>query len=49
MILKNGITLHGRIRKYTDTDIFLEDMIARRHTIRLTDVEEIVLDQESPY
>ena len=49
LILKNRVTLHGRIRSYTDREIFLEDMVARLHTIRLTDLEEIVLDQVSPY
>ncbi len=49
LILKNGAVLHGRVRRYTEREIFLEDMVTRLHTIRLADLEEIVLDQASPY
>ena len=49
LILKNRVALHGKIRRYTDSEIFLEDMVARWHTIHLVDLEEIVFDQASPY
>jgi small nuclear ribonucleoprotein (snRNP)-like protein len=49
MILKNGVTLHGRISGFDPSSLVLEDVLQRKHTIRLADVEEIVLDQVNPY
>ncbi len=49
MILKNGVTLHGIILSYHASALVLKDSIQRKHTVKLIDIEEIVLDKASPY
>jgi sRNA-binding regulator protein Hfq len=47
VILKNGVTLHGRINRFDSSTLLLKDLLGRPHTIRLADVEEVVLDKVS--
>ena len=47
MILKNGVTLHGKILGYNSSLLVLQDLLQRKHSIQLADVEEVVLDQIS--
>jgi sRNA-binding regulator protein Hfq len=44
LILKNGVTLHGKIETFDNTKIKFKDSIHRKHFIPLMDIEEIVLD-----
>lgn len=49
VILKNGVTLHGRIYRFDSSTLFLKDLLGRPHTIRLSDMEELVLDKVASY
>jgi sRNA-binding regulator protein Hfq len=47
MILKNGVTLHGKISGFDSSFLVLKDQLQGIHNINLADVEEVVLDQAS--
>jgi hypothetical protein len=47
VILKNGVTLHGRIDRFDLSTLLLKDLLGRPRTIRLVDIEEVVLDKVS--
>lgn len=47
IILKNDITLHGKIIHQDSSKILFRDSINRTHHLLIDDITEIILDQES--
>ncbi len=49
MILKNDVTLHGKILESQAKQILFRDSIRRKHRIKLEEIAEIIVDQPSQY
>ena len=49
LILKNDVTLHGKITQADKLNIQFKDSIRRIHKIKLTEIAEIVLEKEADY
>ena len=43
-----GETYHGRLESYADGQFRLKDMLGRKHSFTLKEVQEVMLDEEHP-
>lgn len=44
LVLKNNVTLHGKILNISEQKILLKDAILRKHIIEIKQIAEIVVD-----
>jgi len=49
IVLKNDVTLHGKITKVQNQIIYFIDFLRRKHKLNFSKVTEIIIDQESTY
>ncbi len=49
VLLTNQTTLHGYIEKVENDALLLRDLRRKRHLLKFTDIEEIMLDRETAY
>ncbi len=49
LILKNDVTLHGKILKIEKKFLRFQDMILRKHTIPIADLAQIIKDEVSSW
>ncbi len=49
VLLTNQTTLHGYIEKVENEALLLRDLRRRHHLVKFIDIEEIMLDRETPY
>ncbi len=49
VILKNDVTLHGRIVKFKGTALLFRDLRAKKHWILLSHISEVIYDHRSDY
>jgi hypothetical protein len=49
VLLTNQTTLHGYIEKIEGDTLLLKDLRRTSHRLKLTDIEEIMLDRETAY
>jgi hypothetical protein len=49
VLLTNQTTLHGYIEKIEGKVLLLKDLRRRSHPLRLTEIEEIMLDRETAH
>ncbi len=49
MLLSNQTTLHGYIRQMEGNTLLLQDLRGKTHLLKLDDIEEIMLDRETPH
>lgn len=47
LILKNNLTLHGKIIQLKNTEILFQDMLYKKHKIMVSSVSEIIFDKVS--
>lgn len=44
IILKNGITIHGKILSFEDSTLIVADAFEKKHAIKIETIEEVILD-----
>lgn len=49
LVLKNDLTLKGKIYKFDESQVFFKDTIHRKHVIKQTTIAEIILDNTTSY
>ncbi len=49
LVLKNDLTLKGKIYKFDGSQVFFKDTIHRKHVIEQTTIAEIILDNTTSY
>lgn len=49
LILKNDVTLHGKIIKLENQDVTFQDFVNRKHSFKIEEIAEIILDEKSLY
>lgn len=49
MILKNDVTLHGKILRIQSDMVIFKDSILRKHQIPFHSIAEIIIDKQSNY
>jgi hypothetical protein len=49
VLLSNQTTLHGYIRQMEGNTLLLQDLRGKTHLLKLDDIEEIMLDRETPH
>jgi hypothetical protein len=49
LILKNDVTLHGKITKLENQHFTFQDSVQRKHHLRIVEIGEIILDEISLY
>ncbi len=49
VLLASQVTLHGYIEKVENEALLLRDLRHRHHLVKFVDIEEVMLDWETPY
>ncbi|OJJ16591.1 hypothetical protein BKI52_32260 [marine bacterium AO1-C] len=49
LVLKNDLTLKGKIYKFNQSQVFFKDTIHRKHVIEQTTIAEIIVDHVTNY
>jgi hypothetical protein len=49
LVFKNNVTLHGKILKLKGDSFTFQDMILRKHQILISDLSQILKDEESDW
>ncbi len=49
IILKNNLTLHGKIKAINGDSILFYDLIFKKHSIAISTITEIITDYRSNY
>lgn len=49
LVLKNDLTLKGKIYKFDQSQVFFRDTIRRKHVIELSTIAEIIVDHTTSY
>ncbi len=49
LVLKNDVTLHGKVLKLEKDFLYFQDMILRKHKIQITDLAQILKDEVSSW
>lgn len=49
IVRTNGITLHGYLLQFDNSQIQVKDSIRRKHALVLTEIEEIIVDKTTPF
>jgi len=49
LVLKNDLTLKGKIYKFDQSQVFFKDTIRRKHVIEQNTIAEIIVDHVSNY
>ncbi|HAS43604.1 MAG TPA: hypothetical protein DCS93_24200 [Microscillaceae bacterium] len=49
LVLKNDLTLKGKIYKFDQSQVFFKDTIRRKHVIEQNTIAEIIVDHTTDY
>jgi|GEM_PF-2241648 len=49
VLLTNQTTLHGYIEKVEGDALLLRDLRRKTHLLKFADIDEVMLDRETPY
>lgn len=49
IVLRDKTTMHGVLKKVNENLLELQDLLQRKHLVKVEEVEEVILDKEASF